>query len=151
MSTPVMSASPSEQEPPLSREKTAASYSYENVTGWKGVRCLRIGRGMYHDVRRRLPFYWSDISDALTYRTVASAVRMYFVKCVTIASPTNFYISRALTLGSAFSPLSHIRLTCTGARANFTALMKACSLPHWPLWYLAYWGLSLSPSWALPV
>lgn len=82
MSMPMMLPSPSDQGHPLTREKTAASYSYENVSGWKGVRFLRIGRGMYHDVRRRLPFYWSDISDALTYRTVASAVRMYFVKCV---------------------------------------------------------------------
>jgi hypothetical protein len=35
---------------------------------------------MYHDVKRRLPYYWSDISDALTYRAFASTVRMYFVK-----------------------------------------------------------------------
>lgn len=38
---------------------------------------------MYHDVRRRLPYYWSDIADAFTYRTVASIIRMYFVKYVT--------------------------------------------------------------------
>lgn len=35
---------------------------------------------MYHDVRRRLPYYLSDITDAFTYRTIASTVRMYFVK-----------------------------------------------------------------------
>lgn len=35
--------------------------------------------GMYHDVRRRLPYYWSDITDAFTYRTLAATVRMYFV------------------------------------------------------------------------
>jgi hypothetical protein len=35
---------------------------------------------MYHDVRRRLPYYWSDIRDALTYRTISSTIRMYFVK-----------------------------------------------------------------------
>lgn len=34
---------------------------------------------MYHDVKRRLPYYWSDIKDAWTYRTFASTVRMYFV------------------------------------------------------------------------
>ncbi|KAF4544152.1 Hco3- transporter family protein [Lasiodiplodia theobromae] len=34
---------------------------------------------MYHDVKRRLPYYWSDITDAWTYRTVASTIRMYFV------------------------------------------------------------------------
>lgn len=41
---------------------------------------LRPGLGMYHDIRRRLPYYQSDISDAVTYRTFASTVRMYFVK-----------------------------------------------------------------------
>ncbi|KAL6232118.1 hypothetical protein BDW75DRAFT_247391 [Aspergillus navahoensis] len=40
---------------------------------------LHPGRGMYHDVCRRLPYYWSDITDALTYRAIASTVRMYFV------------------------------------------------------------------------
>ena len=64
---------------PLGREKT---YTYEGLQGWKSVRVLRLGRGMYHDVRRRLPYYRSDITDAFTYRTVASIVRMYFVKCV---------------------------------------------------------------------
>lgn len=38
---------------------------------------------MYHDVKRRLPYYPSDITDAFTYRTIASTIRMYFVKCVT--------------------------------------------------------------------
>lgn len=64
---------------PLEREKT---YTYEGLQGWKSVRVLRLGRGMYHDVRRRLPYYRSDITDAFTYRTVASIVRMYFVKSV---------------------------------------------------------------------
>lgn len=79
-----MSSSSTEQGPPLTREKSSFSYSYENLTGWKSVRVLRIGRGMYHDVRRRLPYYWSDIRDAWTYRTVASVVRMYFVKYVAV-------------------------------------------------------------------
>ena len=35
---------------------------------------------MYHDVKRRLPYYWSDITDAFTYRVFASTIRMYFVK-----------------------------------------------------------------------
>jgi hypothetical protein len=43
-------------------------------------RILRHGRGMYHDVKRRLPYYWSEVTDALTYRAFASTVRMYFVK-----------------------------------------------------------------------
>lgn len=56
------------------------TYTYEGVRGWRGVRFLRPFRGMYHDVRRRLPYYWSDIKDAWDYRTIASIVRMYFVK-----------------------------------------------------------------------
>jgi boron transporter len=62
---------------PVIRETT---YTFSGVRGWRGYRILRPGMGMYHDVRRRLPYYWSDITDALTYRTVASTVRMYFVK-----------------------------------------------------------------------
>ncbi|PLB54685.1 hypothetical protein P170DRAFT_452394 [Aspergillus steynii IBT 23096] len=63
----------------LTREKSSVSYSYDNLSGWKRLRPLRPFRGMYHDVRRRLPYYWSDFQDALTYRTIASTIRMYFV------------------------------------------------------------------------
>jgi hypothetical protein len=31
---------------------------------------------MVHDVRRRLPYYWSDIRDGFNYRTFAATVRM---------------------------------------------------------------------------
>ncbi|GKZ24062.1 boron transporter 4 [Aspergillus brasiliensis] len=55
------------------------SYSYDNRTGWRRFRVLNPCRGMYHDVRRRLPYYWSDIRDALTYRTIASTIRIYFI------------------------------------------------------------------------
>lgn len=64
----------------LSRKNTSISYTYDNLTGWERLRPLRLFRGMYHDVRRRLPYYWSDIRDAFTYRTIASTIRMYFVK-----------------------------------------------------------------------
>ncbi|OJJ62108.1 hypothetical protein ASPSYDRAFT_76052 [Aspergillus sydowii CBS 593.65] len=56
-----------------------STYTYAGRHGWKRFRVLNPGRGMYHDVRRRLPYYWSDIADALTYRTIASTIRMYFV------------------------------------------------------------------------
>jgi len=55
-------------------------YEFDNEVGWRRYRILRPGRGMYHDVKRRLPYYWSDIADALTYRTFASTVRIFFVK-----------------------------------------------------------------------
>ena len=54
-----------------------STYTYEGLTGWKSLRPLRLFRGMYYDVKRRLP-------DAFTYRTVASIIRMYFVKYVFI-------------------------------------------------------------------
>lgn len=64
----------------LAQEKTNLSYSYDNRRGWRRWRVFHPGRGMYHDVKRRLPYYWSDITDAFTYRVVASTIRMYFVK-----------------------------------------------------------------------
>jgi hypothetical protein len=69
---------------PLTREKSWLSYTYEGRKGWKSLRALNLFRGMYHDVCRRLPYYWSDIADAWTYRVVASTIRMYFVKCVSL-------------------------------------------------------------------
>ena len=57
-------------------------YSFDRERGWRRHRMLRPGWGMYHDVRRRLPYYWSDIKDGVDYRTVAGTVRIYFVKCV---------------------------------------------------------------------
>ena len=58
----------------------AVTYSYSHERGWRRWMVLRPGLGMWHDVRRRLPYYWSDMTDAWTYRTVASTIRMYFVK-----------------------------------------------------------------------
>ena len=62
------------------QEAGSDPYSWEGTTGWKSYRMLRPGRGMYHDVKRRLPYYWSDIKDGFTYRMFAATVRMYFVK-----------------------------------------------------------------------
>jgi hypothetical protein len=66
--------------PPPSKDKPPIVYTYDNLTGWKSVRPLHPFRGIYHDIRRRLPYYMSDFQDALTYRTIASSIRMYFVK-----------------------------------------------------------------------
>ncbi|KAJ9665602.1 hypothetical protein H2201_004294 [Coniosporium apollinis] len=74
-----MSQTPSPDPLELSREKSRDDYSFDGLTGWQKYRVLRPGRGMYHDVKRRLPYYPSDITDALTYRVIASTIRMYFV------------------------------------------------------------------------
>ncbi|GIZ47242.1 hypothetical protein CKM354_001033900 [Cercospora kikuchii] len=39
---------------------------------------LNIGRGIRDDIRRRLPFYWSDWKDAWNYRTIPAVAYMYF-------------------------------------------------------------------------
>ncbi|KAI4281445.1 MAG: hypothetical protein L6R38_003683 [Xanthoria sp. 2 TBL-2021] len=54
-------------------------FGYDGLTGWRSYRILRPGRGMYQVIRRRLPYYKADLTDALTYRTAASIVRMYFI------------------------------------------------------------------------
>lgn len=54
-------------------------YSWEGLTGWKSYRIARPFRGMYWDVRRRLPYYASDIVDGFNYRTCAGTVRIFFV------------------------------------------------------------------------
>ncbi|KAI0166887.1 HCO3 transporter family-domain-containing protein [Hypoxylon sp. FL1284] len=41
---------------------------------WK----IHLFRGMVSDVRRRLPYYWSDWRDAWDYRVVPSTIYMYF-------------------------------------------------------------------------
>ncbi|KAI9676996.1 MAG: hypothetical protein M1817_006835 [Caeruleum heppii] len=55
------------------------SYNFDDARGWRRYRVLSPGKGIYHDIKRRLPYYWSDITDAFTYRVVAATVRMYFV------------------------------------------------------------------------
>jgi hypothetical protein len=54
-------------------------YSWEGLTGWRSYRMARPFRGMYWDVRRRLPYYWSDIKDGFNYRTFAGTIRIFFV------------------------------------------------------------------------
>lgn len=75
----VITPSPTPPNTPLEKTRTGLSYSYDHAQGWRRWRALRPGRGMWHDVKRRAPYYWSDITDAWTYRTLASVVRMYFV------------------------------------------------------------------------
>lgn len=60
--------------------KARREYIFDGEKGWRRCRILRSGRGIYYDIRRRLPYYRSDITDAFTYCIIASTIRMYFVK-----------------------------------------------------------------------
>ncbi|EPS31285.1 hypothetical protein PDE_06240 [Penicillium oxalicum 114-2] len=153
---------PESNREPLTRNASATSYSYENLTGWKSVRVLRIGRGMYHDVKRRLPYYWSDIRDAWTYRTVASIIRMYFVNLLPAIAYTldmyrrtgNFYgINEALfssalaaMVFSLFSaqPLTIVGITGLISLFNYTIydiiiIYEPAIYPEFMCW-VGIWG-----------
>ncbi|KAL7625046.1 hypothetical protein AAE478_004260 [Parahypoxylon ruwenzoriense] len=50
----------------------------ERDAWWK----IHFFRGMVNDVRRRVPYYWSDWRDAWDYRVVPSTIYMYFAKTI---------------------------------------------------------------------
>lgn len=85
----------------LRRTKT---YDFDNVSGLKSFRVLRPGYGMWHDVRRRLPYYWSDITDGFNYRTAAGTVRIYFVKYALRCLTSNHRHSFTDTLPNSLLP-----------------------------------------------
>lgn len=113
-----------------------STYTYEGLTGWKRFRPLRPFRGMYHDIKRRLPYYRSDITDAFTYRTVASTVHMYCAKYVPFL-PYPFQESGALISIASFR-LLHSRLTCIAEQANSLGSMKRSFRQPWQPLYLAF-------------
>ena len=57
-----------------SRQSTASKR--REPKWWK----IRLFRGMIDDVKRRLPYYWSDWRDAWDYRVIPATVYMYFAK-----------------------------------------------------------------------
>ena len=68
--------------PQISRQ--TASSQRRKAKWWK----IRLFKGMYDDVRRRAPFYWSDWRDAWDYRVVPATVYMYFAKYVENTYPS---------------------------------------------------------------
>ena len=71
---------PRDEESAIHPIQPTKPYNFDDVRGWRAYRVLQPCKGMIHDVRRRLPYYWSDLYYSLTYRTFASTVRIYFVK-----------------------------------------------------------------------
>lgn len=53
-------------------------YKWRDEQGF-WARCASPGRGMWYDVKRRLPYYWSDIRDGWAYRVLAGTTRIFFV------------------------------------------------------------------------
>ena len=69
------STSPPDDSSPFANDP----YTWTNLSGWKAYRTLRPFRGIFHDIRRRYPYYPSDWTDGLTYRTFAGTIRIFFV------------------------------------------------------------------------
>lgn len=55
---------------PLARTETATSSRKDAPTKWYQY----LGRGMYQDIRNRLPFYVGDWTDAWNYRVVPATL-----------------------------------------------------------------------------
>ncbi|KAJ4268355.1 hypothetical protein NW762_002418 [Fusarium torreyae] len=64
-----------EKKPPLSNpHNDTPSHCGKKEAWWK----IHLFRGMINDIRRRLPYYVSDWTDAWDYRVVPATVYMYF-------------------------------------------------------------------------
>ncbi|KAK4957664.1 hypothetical protein LTR10_005631 [Elasticomyces elasticus] len=104
----------------FSSDYASDPYTWEGLSGWKSYRTLRPFRGMYWDVRRRLPWYWSDIRDGFNYRTMAGTVRIFFINLLpalafqldmTRGTDGYFGINEAL-FSSALAALVFSTLSC---------------------------------------
>lgn len=62
--------------PPAGRRASTTSAS--SARWWR----IRFFQGMINDLKRRLPYYWSDWKDAWDYRVVPATIYMYFAKYV---------------------------------------------------------------------
>ncbi|KAL4918530.1 HCO3 transporter family-domain-containing protein [Aspergillus aurantiobrunneus] len=60
-------------QPPHEHEENTSTSTNE-PKWWR----IRFFRGMINDVKRRVPYYWSDWTDAWDYRVVPATVYMYF-------------------------------------------------------------------------
>ncbi|KAK4179174.1 HCO3 transporter family-domain-containing protein [Triangularia setosa] len=69
--TVTSSPAPPTATPP---ESTVSPTNGTTEPWWK----IHLGRGMYLDVKRRLPYYWSDWTDAWDYRVVPATIYMFF-------------------------------------------------------------------------
>ncbi|KAF1811655.1 HCO3 transporter family protein [Eremomyces bilateralis CBS 781.70] len=135
-------------------------YTYKGARGWRRYRMLRPGWGMYHDIKRRFPFYWSDIRDAWTYRTVASIIRIYFVNLLpAVAYQLDMYrrtgefygINEALFASAlaavvfsifAAQPLTIVGITGLISLFNYTTFdIIQMHAPEWYPQFMAWVGI----------
>ncbi|KAH6669831.1 HCO3 transporter family-domain-containing protein [Halenospora varia] len=92
------------EKPHTFNSQNRNEYTFDNLKGWRKYRVLRPCRGMYHDIRRRLPYYWSDITDAWTYRTFASTVPLTYTLDMDRRT-SGFYAINELLFSSALVAL----------------------------------------------
>jgi hypothetical protein len=97
--------------------RSGPSPGLEKRTWWK----TRLFSGMYNDIRRRAPFYWSDWKDAWDYRVVPATVYMYFAKYVPTVNSNN----------SVHDASCHALRSISTCKTSHTDPCSAYCL-HWP-------------------
>ncbi|ODQ53075.1 hypothetical protein SAICODRAFT_124297 [Saitoella complicata NRRL Y-17804] len=72
---------PSEHPPPNRRSNRASARPPAERSIWDrlGIHPLR---GIITDTKRRVPYYWSDWTDAWDYHVVPATIFIFFAKCV---------------------------------------------------------------------
>lgn len=71
---------PAPQDPPAAAPVTTTPTTTRRPRRPERWWTIHPFRGMARDVRRRLPYYWSDWRDAWDYRVVPATVYMFFAK-----------------------------------------------------------------------
>lgn len=79
----------------LRRERTHSSKRSRDAW-WK----ISLFSGMVNDVKRRMPFYWSDYRDAWDYRVVPATVYMYFANILpALAFSLDMFVKTDMSFG----------------------------------------------------
>ncbi|KAF9700925.1 hypothetical protein EKO04_000012 [Ascochyta lentis] len=92
---------PRRTTPPLhgddaSHARTRDGKSKSRDAWWK----TRLFSGMVNDVKRRVPFYWSDYADAWDYRVVPATVYMYFANILpALAFSLDMFVKTDMSFG----------------------------------------------------
>jgi boron transporter len=77
--TPPLSPAPAHYDPHHIHSEPSQIQSIPKPRDWWRIRFFH---GIFNDLKRRAPFYWSDWKDAWNYRVMPASVYMYFAKYV---------------------------------------------------------------------
>lgn len=83
----------------LTSASASVTLPVNNQTPWRktfldatGISSVRPFCGIIQDMRARVPYYWSDWTDAWNYRVVPATLLIFFAKCVTSSIASACYV-----------------------------------------------------------